>query len=97
MKNKIAPTKYNEQYYSMGLTRNQRLTNWLRSKFRTEDDLIIKMLEPKPYKKIVDLGCGLGGFTNELSKYCMAFGIGGSSYAIEKKKQEKLIPTLHFF
>jgi len=94
MRNKIAPTKYNEQYYSMGLTRNQRLTNWLRSKFGSENDIIIKMLEPKSYEKIVDCGCGLGGFTRELSEHCEAIGIDGSSYAIQKSK--KTYPNLTF-
>jgi len=59
---------------------------------------ILRLLDPKPNERILDLGCGLGRFSYPISKFCAeVIGIDISEYAIQQAKQRyKDIDNLKF-
>lgn len=68
---------------------------WFQSIRNEENDIrfMISMLKKK-YPKILELGCGLGYISNELSKFGDVIGVDISKTAIEKAS--KLYPKIKF-
>jgi len=66
---------------------------------RLDCKIALNILETRaPYQSILDVGCGLGYFTNEISKFCKekrsTFGIDISPAAV--RKAQKLFPRIRF-
>ncbi len=75
------------------------LTDLKRGKFPGDFDVKLRMCDPKPGQKILDVGCGIGWFAGTLaSRYGVeVLGIDASEYAInEARKRYENVDSLDF-